>query len=293
MKNNLFFLALLNLTLSISSYGQNGFRINFDNGYQDGTEFVTIDTISNADNIWQIGIPSKSIFNSADSPYRAICTDTVSSYPSNDTSVFIISHINHLGLQEFSGSYFVNSDSLSDYGKIEISPNNGATWIDFFNDTNYSPYLYWWSQKPVFTGNSNGWNFFDVQFIGSINSLLNISNGDTILIRITFISDNIQTNKDGLMFDSFSYSDDIEGTIDYSSGELEAIYPNPADNEIFINKSKSTCSQIVEIFDSKGQLVYKDVDPVSILTNYFKDGLYFLRIIRNDTFDTWKLEVQH
>ena len=46
-----------------------------------------------------------------------------------------------------SGEYYVNSDSLTDFGLIEFSPDNGTTWIDLINDTTYANDLWWNSPK--------------------------------------------------------------------------------------------------------------------------------------------------
>lgn len=56
-----------------------------------------------------------------------------------------------------SGQYFVNSDTLTDFGIIEMSPDNGNTWIDLINDTINAYAIQWNVTKPTLTGNSNGW----------------------------------------------------------------------------------------------------------------------------------------
>ena len=56
--------------------------INFDTSYK----YIHIDT--SGQNIWQVGIPQKTYFNSSYSPSRAIVTDTVNDYPVNNYSYF-------------------------------------------------------------------------------------------------------------------------------------------------------------------------------------------------------------
>ena len=48
---------------------------------------IAIDTASQ--NVWQIGMPQKTIFNMASTEPNAILTDTSGSYPANNTSRFI------------------------------------------------------------------------------------------------------------------------------------------------------------------------------------------------------------
>lgn len=51
--------------------------------------YLQIDTTS-SNNIWQVGQPSKTFFDSAYSPVNAIVTDTINSYPVNNHSAFDI-----------------------------------------------------------------------------------------------------------------------------------------------------------------------------------------------------------
>lgn len=167
---------------------------------------------SNPSNIWQIGSPQKNMFTSSVSIPNVIVTDTLNDYPINDTSSFIIEHIADLGFSMphdviFSGYYFVNSDTLTDYGLIEFSPDNGGIWIDLINDPTYSPYIIWLTPKPILTGNSiGGWSQFAANLSG-LGPFFGIQTGDTVLWKFTFVSDPIQTNNDGLMFDNLSIWD--------------------------------------------------------------------------------------
>src|SRR5665648_544964 len=83
-------LLLILIPISFTSFGQLEWSINFE----DPSVFnkIFIDTISNPNNIWQIGEPSKLLFNSAFSPTHAIITDSLDPYTINDTSSFIITH---------------------------------------------------------------------------------------------------------------------------------------------------------------------------------------------------------
>lgn len=190
-------------SLSVSGQWEldGNYDITFDNNY--GLNHLAIDTVSNPNNIWQIGTPQKNLFANAASLPSAIVTDTLNPFPINDTSIFIIKN---QALEEgflqpqlviLSGKYYVNSDSLTDYGKIEFSPDNGLTWIDLLNDTikidsmwtgSYYQPLYWfwnshWAtsrERPILTGNSNGWKEFGVR-LSDLGPYFNIEYGDTVL----------------------------------------------------------------------------------------------------------------
>src|SRR5438105_2261192 len=124
-------LLLITLTLiTATSFGQ---FLNFDDTTY--RNIVTIDTLSNLNNIWRVGHPNKTVFTSAHSSPRVIATDTLNTYPINDTSSFKIIHTagdgwasNFPGVN-IEGWYYVNSDTLTDYGYIEFSPDHGNTWF--------------------------------------------------------------------------------------------------------------------------------------------------------------------
>ncbi len=97
MKRFLFTSGLLIAIIS-SSFGQpsddnlyDTYFLNFDN--QHGLQHLTIDTISNPNNIWQIGSLHKTVFTNAYSVPNALVTDTINTYPINDTSTFIITNV--------------------------------------------------------------------------------------------------------------------------------------------------------------------------------------------------------
>lgn len=281
------------LLITIKVFGQNYYTISFEGTgiYEnDPRHEIYIDTITNPANIWQVGKPSKGIFTNAFTLPNAIVTDTLNYYPINDTSSFIIKHIADLGFSmpnevNFGGKYFVNSDSLTDYGLIEFSPNNGNTWINL-NDSQYSGNVFWGNNQPTFSGNSTNWKDFDVSF-PNLGSLFNIQYGDTVLIRISFISDGIQTNKDGLMFDSL-YVFDVPplsvGSINLSEAKVIA-YPNPTSSKFNIELEKNNQESLVivlcDIFNNNIEEIIVPIDQNHItinVTNY-TNGIYFFKII--------------
>jgi hypothetical protein len=250
-------------------------------------------------NKWQIGAPQKNLFTSAYSPTNVIVTDKTNSYPINDTSIFIIKNIAnqgflHLtGTAQLSGKYFVNSDTLVDFGKIEFSPNNGLTWINLLNSTTYSSSIQW-GEKPTLTGNSFGWQNFNVD-IHKFGSLFNIQEGDTILYKFSFISDNIQTNKDGLMYDDIRFLDFMESIPEIQNDNLISIFPNPASDIITIHEIKKGSRPKIEIFDFTGHLVFVDkkFSGQSISTKALPSGVYFLKYSDSNSYATKKIVVRH
>lgn len=281
-----FFTAYCQLMYPLT-FEDNDTNVYFDN--IPAKDHLFIDTISNPNNIWQIGKPNKSIFNSAYSVPNAIITDTTHTYPINEMSSFIIKNTANYGfyfLYEVSiaGYYNVNTDTLTDYGKIEFSSDNGNTWIDLLKDTIYNSYIKWSGAKPVFSGNSNGWKHFEVD-VTQLGPILNIHLGDTILYRFTFISDSIQTNKDGLMFDSFFYTDVVTGIDENNDKNINTIcFPSPADRKITFGFEPclNEKSKLI-IFDSFGKIILSEnifnENKIELNTEKYKSGLYLYCLI--------------
>ena len=134
MKYSYIITILLISINSITLLGQiNGFS--FENNDTLYSKYIQFDTVNNPNNIWEVGTPMKSLFDSSYYSKRALITDSMSTYPINDTSVFYISLPEKYDyIVYLSFSYKMDSDTLKDFGKIEISPDSGNTWIDVLEE---------------------------------------------------------------------------------------------------------------------------------------------------------------
>jgi len=287
MKKTLITLGII-LIITSTSFGQlyDSYDLNFDS--QVGLQHLTIDTISNPNNIWQIGSPQKTVFTSAWSAPNVMVTDTINPYPTSDTSIFIITNIAFgLGFEWphtviLAGQYYVNSDTLTDYGKIEFSPDNGTTWVDMLNDT--VGFWYWNSyEKPILTGNSNQWESFWVN-LAELGYFFGVQDGDTILYKFTFISDSVETNKDGLMFDDFHFEDYVEGIEEIGFSLIKSkCFPNPTENKLTISFNNEQYSSFeIYVYDILGNEMYKSKtksDIVNISVSRLKKGTYFYKLV--------------
>lgn len=287
------FLLIAFTMIGLSSVGQSlydNYILNFDDTSR--YNHILIDSFSNPNNIWQLGVANKSVFSSVN---NVMITDTQNPYPTNDTSIFIIKNVACCsGFVEahtvtFNGLYSIQSDTITDFGMIEFSPNNGGTWINLLTDTAYFSYIDW-TLKPVLTGNSGGWKNFYCR-LAQLGPLLNIQNDDTILYRFTFISDSIQTNKDGLMFDDFEFMDFTEDIHELKSNFSLPTFPNPASNILSISIPmellQSSKKYSLKIYNILGLLVQEsdipkavyDKSSLSININDLKTGLFFIQIV--------------
>ena len=290
MKNILIFISLFSLVFPKlnGQYDLDGnYDLNFDNEY--GLNHLFIDTIADPDNIWQVGVPQKGLFTSAKSLPNVIVTDAINSYPVNDTSSFLIMNVANYGFVTqhtviLEGQYFVDSDTLKDYGKIEFSPDNGIIWLDLFNDSIPVSEWYWYCNMPVLTGNSHGWKSFGLN-LAPLGAIFDISLADTVQYRFTFISDGIDNNKAGLMFDDLHFEDYDEYGIQEQGFSVikSSCYPNPTRNQLtieFVNTNNSVFE--LELFDLCGGkiLFISNItgEKVSFETSNLYSGLFYYRL---------------
>ncbi len=287
--------------IALFSFGQDlsffEYSLNFENSIF--LEHLQIDTISNKNNIWQIGPPQKSVFKKGFSIPNVIVTDTINSYPINNTSSFIIRNLAGVGFDfphtvVLAGSYYVNSDTLSDYGTIEFSPDNGKTWIDLINSTSYPNEIQWYTIKPVLTGNSNGWRNFNVN-LAPLGPQFNIKVRDTVQYRFTFISDGDQSNKDGLMFDDIHFEDWAENVAEIKNDHLISIYPNPTSNALNIKSNSTEQKGTIRIMNCNGQLMQQDANfsGNTLDTKALPNGIYSLYYSDTNYFTIKRFVVQH
>lgn len=274
--------GLLFQTIAFSQRnGCHDYHMNFEENSNYCLDQLFIDTINYPNNKWQIGKPQKPTLNHAYESKNAIVTDTLNPYPTNDTSVFIVSNSAIGGgfvwplVAALHGYYWVESDSLNDFGTIEFSPDNGNTWIDLIADTVFD--LYWYSDKPTLTGNSGGWKGFDVD-LTPIAFAFDIDYQDTLQFRFSFFTDSIHDSLGGLMFDNFYFEDWVEGIEESELYDKIKLYPNPANNSLVIN----TLINDYRIIDVFGNLVLSgsglNSNSYKINTSTLRNGTYLLSI---------------
>lgn len=276
------FSVFFTLTTSIT-LAQNYYEISFEGTGQnenDGGHELFIDTISNPSNTWQIGAPQKNVFTTALTIPNVIVTDMINDYPSNDTSSFLVYHARNYGHQvQFSGNYYVNSDTLTDFGLMELSPDEGNTWIDIINDPAYFSVIDWDTPEPTLSGNSNGWQFFSADLTNLWPALMT----DSVLFKFTFISDGNQTNKDGLMYDSLYFFDVPPVEIIEIQTELNYLktFPNPTSSILKIDLPIiSETNSTLNIYNCLGELVLRKTENLhEIDVSKLDNGEYFIKLL--------------
>jgi len=282
LKKTFLILTLLLISLC-SGKGQTPFYsciINFeDNPCWEGSYYNVNIPFSN--NIWQVCIPHKTMFDSAYSSPNAILTDSTGPYPVNNISSFIIKFIPQgycMCAPVIGASYKFDSDTLKDFGRIEFSLDHGMTWLNALSDT-VIPDNYWITPKPALTGRIHQWREF-LAFIPGYSTI------DTLYYRFTFISDSIQTNQDGWMLDDIKLIIHTEGIQDIGSRNEINIYPNPATDKITIETSEVSIKGTLKIMNIEGQpLLMRQSTTVKTQLDIsnLPNGIYFVRLTNERT----------
>ena len=272
--------------------------------FETPTTKIIIDTAGN--NLWQIGQPQKTFFDTAHSGINAILTDTLNDYPPNDTSSFIYVIRDPytqtcLTCMEFWHQY--DMDSLGDQGIIDASYDSGQSWVmvkdTFVNDNGFL----WnadyhasdgsYTSHPLITsGKSDGWiqSKFCWQWYIPVNPDSIIINPDSLLIRFTFISDSIVKNKEGWMIDDLVTSSAgwelCSSTKESSRDENITVYPNPFSIETLIQTENDFKKATLTVYNSMGQRVkqLKNISGQTVLLSRddLPSGLYFLQMVQGN-----------
>ena len=235
-------------------------------------------------NIWQIGAPNKHTFKSAYSLPNAIVTDTLNSYPINNNSVFYLKtpgdFSSKLHTANLSFWYMLDSDTLIDYGKIEMSVGSSQTWINICK--NYGGDIYDSLGNLLkqtgpddtigFTGISHGWYHFTYFRFFPDNEVI-----DSIRYRFTFHSSSSFASRDGWMIDDILFEDYWESVPVRNS--TFSICPNPAKDKITVKSNIPIIEY--EILNSMGQLLIRTktndlTEKISVAN--LNPGLYFCKL---------------
>lgn len=287
MKKNLLLLGLLFMILC-KSYGQDTIYTYawtpymgyfYDLNDRDTIDkYFFIDT-TQTNNIWQLGTPSKPIFNSAYSAPLALVTDTLNNYPNNNTSSFSFIVWTNCNWSEINFWHRINADSLKDGGVIEYSIDGGTTWNNILNSTySFSSNFYSIndtiesnSNKSGFTGTS-GWTY-EWFFGPTLNNFIEY--------RFTFTSDSTNTNKEGWMIDDIVVNGVMVGINEIEEASSVQIFPNPTSDFILIKTNIITSFKSATIKDIFGKTIFV-TNQTTIDLSKFETGIYLIEITTED-----------
>lgn len=258
---------------------------------------ILIDIDPDSLNVWQIGTPQKIIFDSAATQPKAIVTDTINFYPTNDTSRFIakvVMNFPNWGIFALQWKQKLDMDTAFDGGIVEYSTDTGNTWVNVFN--NPFVYNFYGFQSAnadtltggefAFSGTDSTWR--DIWLCFDLSWIQQFQWGDTLFFRFTLLSDSVNNNKEGWMIDNMlSHITIIHTVKEVEQENYLKVYPNPASNIVHIQAQKIMDFHIIEtmeLVDPLGQVVDKWTNiPTKFWfdTNKYNDGMYYLKIKTN------------
>ncbi|MBN8697149.1 MAG: T9SS type A sorting domain-containing protein [Bacteroidetes bacterium] len=228
--------------------------------------------------LWQVGSSDKTTLNYSG---ITIMTDTIAYYPPNVNSSFQLKiPAGDMGFSYLSCVYKTDTDSLADYGLIEVSIDNGYTWLNIDSLLGTTP--------PVLTGRTESGISYYFQY--SLISGFSPNTCDTICYKFSFVSDSLDTYKEGIQFNSIQIVNWADFIYETSSKNTVFAFPNPSADEITLefvqNNSENT---LLEIKNLLGQTVYAEtlkgnigkqlkIVDVSVLQN----GVYFIKLKNRD-----------
>jgi hypothetical protein len=263
---------------------------------------VNIDT--SAQNIWQIGEPQKPFFNEAYSIPNALITDTLNSYPTQNHSFFDLKFCVYdyyiFGIiVGFKHKY--QTDTLSDGGYIDVSYDNGQTWVNVLYDDTVHNLMEFntenlYSEQDTllggingFSGTSNEWIYTRIQWIWEYPC--DIWAPDSLTLRFHFISDSNQTNKDGWMIDNILISFADEGSAIQNFNSLNTrieISPNPVDNFATISFNTQVEGPLTFVLINSIGKIVKRINGIATNQFYFHRenlpcGVYLMQLQKEDS----------
>jgi len=230
----------------------------------------TIDTTHGL-SAWQIGTPSKTVFDSAYSLPRAIMTDTMNPVSSLDTARFeFVVDQNYLWSPAIYGFQWMQKlDFPSEtYGLVEFT-TDGIQWRNVFND----PYVYNWygwdatnvdtlsGGEIVFTGQDTVWRNLWLCIYYDFSGIFEYR------IRFTVWSNAETGPADGWMMDNFYLNETIVHVLkEPQMPEPILVYPTETDGRVNIRIDHNSFQDHISalrLIDLEGRVLqeYADLPP--------------------------------
>ncbi len=294
MKKTLLLQVLL-AVLSLLNYNQAAAQQDTRRQYFDGADtsvsksiIVHLDTA--AENIWQIGKPQKTIFDSAQSLPNVLVTDTINSYPMGNTSRFITGFNpddwSRLYKIAFRWMQKLDMDTNRDGGIIEYSLDTGMTWINVFNNPSvYNFYGFDTTNKDTlvtgqyaFSGTDTVWRDIWLCFDWR---LLNTT--DSFMLRYTLMTDSNDNSREGWMIDNMMAQPTYFHTVSQVDEKgTFLVYPTITTGVIKIDTEDDAQEiEALQVVDVQGRVVRESKHlPVktSIDISMLPAGTYFIKV---------------
>jgi hypothetical protein len=199
---------------------------------------------------------------------------------------------------DFSFWHKYDTDSMVDKGVVEVSFNEGDDWYELTNyafDSIIPNGEGYWNNGNIIndtlsvTGNSNGWELavyhMELCFVVK-QEIVGWMSFDTIQFRFTFLSDSIDTGKDGWLIDDIAltgYYGDCCCSFDELQKNNFKVYPNPTNEETRIYYDEQVNNVSIRLLNMRGQSVYekqyKTCREATLDFSKYEPGIYIIESI--------------
>lgn len=295
MKYSILIIVYLIFSLNISSQTVTLDSCNFENI----CPILVIDTAST--NLWEIGTPSKIIFDSAYSITNALITDSLNNYPTNSHSSFTLIPTDNYGgsvpnpngyadNMRIEFKYKIDSDTLLDGGYIEVSYDYGQSWQNIVFDLvdhNLPIFDTLYNGEYGISGFNSEWQSGYLEWIWTLP--VKAQTIDTLMVRFNFVSDAVETNKEGWMIDDLrvSYQNFFSDISNTEKGKI-LTYPSPTQSLINVELKDITNFQnaSIQLIDNLGKVVLNQTilqQKSQLSIDHLPQGFYHVLFIQNNT----------
>ena len=286
MRQVLIFLLLI---LTNSLFSQESWEIISSNDFENTTEpsptlIITIDTL--ADNLWQISSPGKNLFNSAFSDPNVIITDSLNTYPINNTSSFQykVPFVGGWG-ETVEISWMQKLDlQIGDKAIVEYSIDNGQSWQNMLSLPNVTSSGYnvnnldtLTNGEVYFTGRDSNWTYITFNYYPTWPHF------DSTIIRHRFESDSIESQHEGWMIDNIVTRNIWFSSVnDQQKPEHIRVFPNPTDSKLTISINENDQFHMIKsltVVNELGEeILYHEKCPSVFYLDLeaYEDGAYFI-----------------
>lgn len=234
------------------------------------------------------------------SPSTSFTDSPNSDYSTNANSIFLFNDTIDLRFAtDAQVSFYAkwNIEDNYDYARLEVSVDNGNTWIgQCGNYTNMGTSANGSVQpnnQPVYDGVQSDWVLEEINLSDYL--------GQKIRMRFILKSDG-GVNEDGFYFDDFKVAfNEVQsgvGMVELSKTAVKVI-PNPANQKVIISLDKIISSGEIRIYNLQGQFVYGQIfssptNKIEVATDSLPNGMYHLQILSGETLKGQeKMVIQH
>lgn len=270
-------------------------RYSFEPGDTLQAHPLVVDSGASVINQWAIAQPDNPPLVTPYGGAYVLMTPDTGAYAVNDSACFYIDHLVGPGFitgfeASFSGWYWADADT-ADIGKLYMSIDSGATWIDVMDDSLVSPgavaYTPALSEFGGLSGASGGWTYFSYD-LRAFYEAYDLQENQPITLRFCFLTDSVFDNRAGLMLDNLWMIDYVEGLAPHHAVSIASkAVPNPAGSQTILELTRSDGHAFtVQVWDLTGALVRRwsavNTDRIGLDVAGLAEGLYRYQVYSPD-----------